>query len=337
MLKAIAKALVNYVLAVAAPIVWYFGRDKLLVLTYHRVLPRSAADDHSIEPGMFVFEDTFEMHLRTLKEHFEIVDLAEWLKAEKKPAKRCCAITFDDGWRDNYDYAFPLLKKHQASATIFVVSGLMGTDARFWPDRLGSALVHLCTKPQSVDTSDDSVAWLIQLQRAADISTSSFSREDVSRAVQIAKRMEARDVENHLDRLEDLGFSSTDRVAPDLLGWEQLEQMVASGLVTIGSHTRRHTRLLDNVPEADLRTEIIQSKNDIEDAIGAQVYVFCYPNGDKNKLAEKLVREHYHAACTISEHWNRPDTGVFNIGRMTMHEDGSNTRPALLARITGLV
>src|SRR5690606_22913761 len=53
---------------------------------------------------------------------------------------RACALTFDDGWRDNYVHAFPVLRESRAPATIYLVSRLVGGNYGFWPTRLARIL-----------------------------------------------------------------------------------------------------------------------------------------------------------------------------------------------------
>lgn len=103
-------------------------RDRALVLMYHRVLPADAVPD-DIKPGMYVTTDTFAKHLDYLASHHEVVsldDIYEWLAGRRQFSRIPCAITFDDGWEDNYTHAFPLLRGHRMTATIFVITDQLG-------------------------------------------------------------------------------------------------------------------------------------------------------------------------------------------------------------------
>ena len=114
-----------------APLAWSAGRARrLLVLMYHRVLPDDHPDRLTEQPGMFVSPRTLDLHLATLRRYFELVHLDDWLKRAASGAelpRLSCALTFDDGWRDNYEYGFPVLQRYQAPATIFLVSGSIAT------------------------------------------------------------------------------------------------------------------------------------------------------------------------------------------------------------------
>ncbi|WP_238492472.1 polysaccharide deacetylase family protein [Desulfotruncus alcoholivorax] len=96
------------------------------VLMYHKVSP----DRRSGGLGLRVNPEDFDWEMRYLKENgFHTVNLGDVLdyyrKGKKVPAKPV-VITFDDGYEDNYKYAYPILKKYNFTATIFVVAGTIG-------------------------------------------------------------------------------------------------------------------------------------------------------------------------------------------------------------------
>jgi peptidoglycan/xylan/chitin deacetylase (PgdA/CDA1 family) len=128
--------------------------DKALVLMYHRVLD-DAADTRGIDPGMFVRRQSLASQLALLAERYTLVTIdaiGDWLAGRATFDRPPCALTFDDGWLDNYTIAFPLLQRFGATATIFLVTGAVGTaDTVTWAQvdemeragiRFGSHTVH---------------------------------------------------------------------------------------------------------------------------------------------------------------------------------------------------
>jgi len=108
---------------------------------------------------MYVSPETLATHVRLLRRYFEIVHLDEWVQraANGQPLPRLgCALTFDDGWRDNFEYAFPILRAEAVPATIYLLSDLMGTQYRLWPNRLARLLA---------DTLSNEVSWPDWLRR----------------------------------------------------------------------------------------------------------------------------------------------------------------------------
>ena len=113
---------------------------------YHRVLPKGDPRLNSEEPGMYVSPDTLDMHLDELAKFTTFIRIEDWLNlSESKQLKDTlyCAITFDDGWADNYEFAMPLLKKYKAPATIFLATNYINSKTTFWPERLYGLLNHL--------------------------------------------------------------------------------------------------------------------------------------------------------------------------------------------------
>ena len=152
-------------------------RTWLPVLLYHRVAPRPREDPW----GNFVSPGTFESHLRWLRMRgYQSVSLnavASALEGGTPLPRRSVAITFDDGYLDTYQYAFPLLRRHGFDAAVFLVSDAIGGDSSFDSDsgyepvpmlgldeirEMASAGIefgsHTCSHPDSlVDLSETSL------------------------------------------------------------------------------------------------------------------------------------------------------------------------------------
>ena len=113
-------------------------KNRAFVLMYHRVLPSARDETVFVQPGMYVSRETFRRQVAYLSENFNILPLNELVDRtlQGRNIGGCCAITFDDGWLDNYTVAFPTIMEFQVPATIFLVSGYIGTNRMFWPEEL---------------------------------------------------------------------------------------------------------------------------------------------------------------------------------------------------------
>ena len=97
------------------------------ILMYHRVLEPNI----EIEPGMYVKPKTFRRHLEVLTRRYRVLPLNELCKLianHERIPRNTVSITFDDGWVDNYYFAFPLLREFQVPATIFLITGSIGKE-----------------------------------------------------------------------------------------------------------------------------------------------------------------------------------------------------------------
>jgi peptidoglycan/xylan/chitin deacetylase (PgdA/CDA1 family) len=281
---------------------------------------------------MIVSPETLAMNIRVLRQHFELLHIEDWVERVRTgtPLPRlACALTFDDGWRDNYDHAFPVLQAAQVPATIYLVSDLVGTTRGYWPTRLARLL---CTAWRSGD--------LAPLQAFA------AQCPSVTVPLKVAPGSEIVAADAVLDALKphysDAQLSAAvtialgDRVASepvDLMDWEQIAAMEQSRLLRFGSHTRTHTRLRDGIDAALLKEEVDGSLAELSARLQRPVTGFCYPNGDYSSEAVQQVGSSYRYAVTLLNGWVRPATDRLILPRIATNDDFSATPGQLLGRV----
>lgn len=284
---------------------------KLLILMYHRVLPRADAAATFVQPGMYVTPQTFERHLRFLTAHFELLSFRElltrWDAGQWDDSARYCTLTFDDGWVDNHRYAFPLLRAYNVPATIFLPTGLIGTNDWLWTDRLG---------------------YLLDRGRR----TGRAAATDVDRAIEEAKGWPEAERDLCIRALAaDLGVEvPRDRC---FLDWNEVREMSNHG-IEFGSHTSTHA-ILTRLDEARLATELRRPLETLAERCQTVVPVLGYPNGDRSETVAAATRAAgYRAAVTTSPgaERGRPDD-LFRLRRIGLHEDVTRSVPLLTFHI----
>jgi peptidoglycan/xylan/chitin deacetylase (PgdA/CDA1 family) len=304
---------------------------------YHRVIPRAQALAEGEEPGMYVTPDTFARHMQWLRECFDVVSLQQWVgrarNGESLPSK-ACAITFDDGWRDNFDHAFPVLQDTGTPATVFVVSDLVGAGLPFWPNRLARLLVE---RPD-IAAGHASLAWLRDAAKEVHggLAGATANADSRSQLVQACKQFSDQWLGDQMTAAESIA-QLPPSAARSMMDWAEIGAMAGSGLVDIGSHTCHHYRLREDISPETLRAEIVQSKERIAAHIQRPVTLFCYPNGDYTPEAARLVDSEYDAAVTTSTGINRSGFALNQLKRLGMHEDIGATRHGFFARMSGLL
>lgn len=327
-MKALIKGAIVQIASRLGPQRTHRGEPRLWVLMYHRVLPVSDPRFALEEPGMIVTPETFRQHLRQLKALFELMPLGEWIarrQAGKPLPPRACAVTFDDGWLDNHEYAFPILQEQQVPATLFAVADMIGTTRQFWPNRLARIL----------DVQDRSPAAPV-LEALGTLDDGKPDREAMAAIINRCKQLSDDSLQDRLNEAERLlGLPpAADRA---LMSWDQLRAMQDSGLVEIGSHTCNHYRLLPSLASATMQHEVVASKRKLEVELEKPVTLFCYPNGDASPASIELVRRHYAAAVTTQRGINDVSASPHELLRIGVHEDVSDTPARFEARLSGWV
>ncbi len=335
--KAVVKRSLQHVAA-------KFGRHtrankepQLLILMYHRILPLDDERAKIEEPGMVVSPETFELHLTILKKYFNIIKLSDWiqLKSEGKPLPtNACAVTFDDGWADNYEFAFPILQEQNTPASIFLVAEMMGTKDMFWPERLARLVTAIASNyPQHWKNSE--LAWLQSNPKSYQFSKTPPNNEDISSLISDVKNYTDQELHDRISRAETLLQLDVSKYSPSLLNWQQVEKMTGSGLIEIGSHTCRHVRLNKQTSDEQIKNEIVNSKKIIKQHTGCEINTFCFPNGDYSPLSLELVQQNYVAAVTTQTGWNTASTDHHLLQRIGIHQDIAQDKTSFLARISG--
>jgi len=314
------------------------SRGKAGILMYHRVLPANGRPP-GIEPGMYVCEDTLERHVRFLKANFSIIALDRLLADGKiqtpTDSKPLCILTFDDGWADFFNYAFPVLKSHRVPATIFVPTDFIGTDKWFWTDRLGFLLLRqqkigFRADPREQQSEDTAVNKIL--------GSSGPLAERLEAAISHLKAFPPEHIENILLNMASVLHADPSPPGRAFLTWEEIREMAASGLVSFGSHTAGHS-ILTTIGEDMVRQELLQSKRKLlaEKIVSPGFIPFCYPNGNFDPKIARLVRETGYSLAVSTEYgWNGGDADIYALNRIPIHNDMTASRSMFLCRMAGI-
>lgn len=330
-LRNIAKSAAYGLAGALAPLVLRSLRGpRLVVLTYHRVLPAVHPARAYEQPGMIVSPETLAMNIRVLRQHFELLHIEDWIERVRTgtPLPRlACALTFDDGWRDNYDHAFPVLQAEQAPATIYLVSDLVGTARGYWPTRLARLL---CSAWRSGDLAPLQ-AFAAQCPTVT-VPLKVAPGSEIVAADAVLDALKPHYNDAMLSHAVDATLGERMATEPvDLMDWEQIAEMEQSGLLRFGSHTRTHTRLRAGIDAALLNEEVDGSLAELSARLQRPVTGFCYPNGDYCSEAVQQVSSRYQYAVSTRRGWNTIKSNRLFMHRLTAQTtDGLNGR--LVAR-----
>lgn len=306
----------------------------LIILTYHRVLPENSGEREREQPGMIVSPRNLQRHIKIIRSLGAVpTHLDEWLQkkeaGEVLPALSV-AFTFDDGWRDNYLYGYPVLLHEKIPATIFLVTGMIDTTDTFWPEQL----IELLRTP-GINLDDPTLKWLQPYLGSFSKKAPPLSLLEADEVINRLKDLDdATIIQNLKESTASLNASdSPAEQAPAILQTRELKEMSRYNLVKYGAHTRNHFRLNRLNSKQALEEQITGCQSDLERMKINSVPIFCYPNGDITNGGEQLVANHYKAACTTKTGWNKASRSGFDLHRFNLHDGNSSTSRTLLATI----
>lgn len=305
------------------------SRDKVIILTYHGFTDQLSHGGIENHQGKHLLIQRFQRHVEYLKRHHRIIsleDIVDAFQQGRKAPEGAVVITFDDGYKSNYNLAFPVLRKFNAPATIFLTTSFVDEKKYLWTDRIeyaisksGSARFELNAGhgrgggPWVVETGNP------ELKRA--------SERNIRNKIKAMPQDERFEVIETLEKR--LGHQlSADPRPSDIyqsLDWEDVREMRASGLISMGSHSHSHPILSRCGPE-DLKAEVLTSKKLIEERIGASCRLFCYPNGQMgdfdSRTKDMLRSSGFACALTTVPGLNSQATDIFELKRIGVPHKG---------------
>lgn len=296
------------------------GEDKLIfpfvkkrqsrnvqILVYHRVND----DKDPFFPA--VPTDVFANQMDYISSHYNIFSLEEAIERMKREdvPDNAVVVTFDDGYKDNYLNASPILCKLLIPATIFVATDAIGSKRILWHDRVFSAfrespmsfLDGFGNRPKGYS--------LVTLEEKL------YAQREI---LYFLQSLNDRERLFWIDRLVEKLRVTDRKQTPDLmLTWEEIQSMHEGGIF-FGAHTVTHS-ILSKLSTNKAREEIYGAKRILEEKLGIPVKTFAYPNGrreDFNEATKDLLREAgYLCALTTIPGTNETGQDLFELRRAT--------------------
>ena len=252
-------------------------KNKHLILMYHGVVNKvntNLSVNH-------ISKSDFEKQLSYLQKHFNVVSLSEIFESyrlQQQPSELTIAITFDDGYENNYINAFPLLKKYNLPATIFVAAQcLQDNSAILWYDfiDLFKSEINLeALNMSEIQLGNEKLEALKKIKSLSQLKT-------FFKTLNTLEKKSITDVLIAKDKVETLKQRS-DKEFWKMLNAKQMKEMSDSRLIEIGSHSVTHPNL-DTLNKADLENELKVSKHLLEEVISKEVISIAYPDGAYNE------------------------------------------------------
>ncbi len=287
---------------------------KLTILTFHRIIKRHQS--YFIDP-MAICEETFSRLIKKLFWLGSIVSLPEAIESLKIGSLKGnnFAITFDDGYVDNYTVACDILSGNGIPATFFIPFRQIDESSVFWWDYIFSVVKK--NKPRFVD-------WIIEEKIEKYISKKNIDFEEMDNIssfsriiVQFFNSLDNNTRIQLLDKIKkEFGQYNGPRL---LMNWHEIRILKHKGF-EIGSHTVSHIPLTD-LSDSQAYFEIKQSKKLLSEKIDSDVMGFCYPRGSfSDKHVEMVKDSNYLYAVSTQFGRNVSDLNPYKLHRWNMSD-----------------
>jgi len=280
----------------------WMNRKGLRILMYHRFTQREPLARQCA-------------HIRAHYSPVSMSQAAEWLTHGGRLPENALAITVDDGYRDFYQVAYPVLREYGIPATVYLVSDFINRTGWLWVDQVQHEFLHGQARSFRMELCG-------QPPRSFQLGTPE-TRKAAARAVtEAAKKISNTERLRLLETLPEQLLARLPEEAPpeyEALRWDEVREMAAAG-IDFGAHTRTHPILSTLDGEPELAFEIEGSKRQIEQQVGRAVDHFCYPNGaraDVNREVVEAVRAAgFRTAVTTESGLNHEGEDPFRLLRI---------------------
>jgi peptidoglycan/xylan/chitin deacetylase (PgdA/CDA1 family) len=242
------------------------------ILMYHNFSgPGDTESDH-------VSMSEFRSQMKSVRQHFNVIPLSqlvEQLNLGVPLGRRTVALTIDDGRRNCYEFCFPVLKEFGIPATFFVVSSFIQGEDWIWTDKV----LWLAAQPHSPNELAPS---RIEILFATLNQMRPIARNACIKIIAAGMGI-------HIPKEPPLKYAPC--------SWSELREMADSELVEIGSHTVTHP-ILTSLTDQESWQELTVSRAQIEEGVGRQIGIFCFPNGKPQDYRDIHLRQVRDAGFT---------------------------------------
>ena len=285
-------------------------KNQITVLSLHRISNERNTFWNPIKP------ETFDLLLNYLKHNYQVIGFND-LDSIKHPnqGKPYLILSFDDGYYDFYEHALPLLVKHNLPSNHNIVYDCAETNQTIWTERLNILFDHHYKNaiPFSVQFSDRTIS-VSNIQN----SWMAFYLDTFKTLLNIPFS----ERESILTQLESAASVNT---VCRMMNWDEIKECAANN-VEIGSHTFSHDSLGTISEQVELEKEILQSKNEIEKAIGKPVSTLALPNGQTGTKADEVISNSgYKFVLYVDEALNplplKSKNGPMHISRINLVDE----------------
>ncbi|MBI5932759.1 MAG: polysaccharide deacetylase family protein [Chloroflexi bacterium] len=266
-----------------------FNKNSLTVLNYHRIDDPDRADFDTFKPNVSARPADFDRQMDYMARWFNVVStrqVVDWLRGGKPLPPHAALITFDDGYLDNYTKAYPILRKHNFPAIIFLTTNYIESDLPFFWDLVAYCFHH--TKLNHIHLPNGTRREWNGRAEGEQVSG------ELIASLKILSEGEKRDWTARLPEMLEVAIPAG-FFRNSMVSWDQVREMSQNG-IEFGGHTMSHP-ILTRIPIEQAKIEILGSKMRVEKELGKETVGFAYPNGLETDYSAGIQLAVKEAGC----------------------------------------
>jgi peptidoglycan/xylan/chitin deacetylase (PgdA/CDA1 family) len=255
-------------------------RRGAIIVSYHGVI--ADRDWQEWETSDMVAESIFLQHLELFRKYYQVIplrNLVAGLQDDEKLPPRALAITFDDGYRNNLQYAVPALKEYGLAATFFLTTDFLdGTDELWWlPVK---RYVMMCQRQGN--TCDVSNLGKFSVVSKAESGRS--YQKILAKLKELPEQQRKKIVETMRNELSETSYLLND--VYKAMTWSDAKNIINAGM-EVGAHSVSHT-ILAQESEEKIKQEVLDSVGRIKEELNMETIPFSYPDGQKKNCRQSI-------------------------------------------------
>lgn len=289
------------------------SKNRIPVLVFHKIIPEYDATWPGIHP------DLFEKILLRLKKRYTIRPISDLLTKKPEELKDACFITFDDGYKDYLDYAYPILKRHQVPSALFVLPYQISNKGHIWTSAISFFIKHYPFEEIELFFKNHKV-------QIEDYSNNYFKlNHSITRKL---CKLQAKDRVVIINALRQKFIEDTRVIENELLSFDELRALNPN-LTQVESHSFSHPSFKVETDENFIDLELKESKEVIERELNKSVSAFAFPFAEYNELSINKMKRYYKMCFTnindfvyLDKLKNDPEQ-LFDLNRFYIHQNSA--------------
>jgi peptidoglycan/xylan/chitin deacetylase (PgdA/CDA1 family) len=268
---------------------------------------------------MTISQTVFDAQLRYIRKNYSVVSLDEvaaMLRGERPMRRGLIALTLDDGYRDNYTRAWPILARYGMPATIFIAVGPLEGGGSLWTEDIREAVWGASCEALDLQAMGWG-SWPLRTN-AEKLVCLQVVKQRLKALPDAERQRKLREI------LQALGYQRKTVADEQMLTWDMVREMSKAG-ITIGAHTVSH-KILTKIRPQEVEWEIRESKYRLEQRLGEPVRHFAYPNGtwvDWTREIQTVVKQTgFETACTTIRGTNPVGHDLYALRRLDITDAG---------------